>query len=140
MVFIRTGLSDIHTIYTNNITDTALDGEFNSLVVYMTFSPNAALREWYNLFETAVILDQWNIFVLTNSNASDGAVFVSRIGGVDQPMEIIIDQATGRFLNTQSLTVNPLAQCNYRYDEGSVGGVPNTRTQGIRLNKTRFNS
>ena len=135
MVIFRRSLGGhLHTVYQHNQTQDIVHlTSFSSLPNNSSSSTNEALRTWYNILSRSIIMDQWGVRINSNSNVSDGAQYISRINGANQPMVIIIDQATGNFLNnTQSISLPSGNYSTFIYSEGSVGGTANSRTWILR--------
>ena len=79
--------------------DTAVaNAEVNS--PYSSFSPwnTTANRQWSCSY--GLRLHTMTVFLETNGNASDGALFRSRINGATGTQSVTVDQATGFFQQT----------------------------------------
>lgn len=135
MVMFREQRANTHTIRWDQATDSPNNNEFGAIANYRTYTGNEALQIFVNLFGRTITFDQWTIFVNTNTNVSDGAEFECRIGFVGTGQAIVIDQATGVFQLDDTIDLLTLQFISNQYHEGSVGGVPNTRSGAVRLNQ-----
>ena len=129
----RTPGQDRHVIWKNNVTSSADDLEFNSIIDNATWSTNEALRRLTKIKTVSIVLDQWVFFLETNANVSDGANYQGRMNGANiVGFLITVDQADGRFELLDSTPHPSLQFFVIQYHEGSVGATCSMRGMGVR--------
>ena len=120
-----------HVLWVWQFTDTFDDLEFGSFITPGIDTSNEALRTWHNNLGKDVTVDQWCIFVATNSNSIDGARLQGRENLIDVAgWEIVIDQATGVFSSDFIFVVEPIRFIAWQYHFGD--GNVNIRVHCIR--------
>jgi len=109
-----------------------VDGSVTNLEANCPFSSQAwgtASRE----FNAPVQLTSFHFMCreVINTNVSDGALFATQIDLIDVNQVLVIDQATGVFVDlTNSDVIPQQARLGVIYREGSVGGALNVRSAG----------
>lgn len=120
MVIFRHAHAPSSSVYMNRGIDTSGNGEFGSFFDFTPMTTNEALTVWHNTEPRSVTISDWTVNCFINSNTIDGAQYTGRLALGDDPMIIVLDQATGLFVNvTQTMVVPTRLRADYRYDQGN---------------------
>jgi len=115
----KPGQDNLHHLYVGWSISTFSNNLFGSMIPYRNASSNGALVEYWNGRGRDITWDQWSILVQSNQNTMDGAVFTVQLNGTNDNLTLVIDQATGRFLDNTNVTVQPvLIAIRYQYVQG----------------------